>query len=62
MPSMEGVAGSGHGSHLPSVHAWMIEECILQAGSSMSIECPIHQETMLARIAPDVVIILFLKA
>lgn len=54
---MEGVVGSGQGSQFPAVHAWMIEECILQAGSSRSIDCPIHHDTMLAKIAPDVVIV-----
>lgn len=64
MPSMEGhpayaqeehVVGVAEEKESPIYYSWMIEECILAAYSKKCVNCPTHNDILLAEIAPDTV-------
>lgn len=56
MPSMEGHPGVQTDEQPSNVsYSWMVEECILAAYGSKTVNCPTHDDIPLSRVAPDAV-------
>ncbi|CAH0558750.1 unnamed protein product [Brassicogethes aeneus] len=58
MPSMEGHPGVQNDN--PNIqsnisYSWMVEECILAAYGSKTVNCPTHDDVPLSRVAPDAI-------
>ncbi|XP_049820088.1 leucine-rich repeat serine/threonine-protein kinase 1 isoform X2 [Aethina tumida] len=56
MPSMEGHPGVQTDEQPSNVsYSWMVEECILAAYGSKTVNCPTHDDIPLSRVAPDAI-------